>query len=249
MNTHRKTGIIVGVLFLTATVTGMLGDSLVGSILNAPDYLMNVYPNRTQVIIGALISFILGLAIVGIAVFLFPILRKHNEPIALGYVSIRTAEFAILLVWSISPLLLITLSQEYIKAGGPDASPSGPMGNFQTLGAVLIALRHWGWRLVYILNGVLTLMLAYLLYQSKLIPRSISVLGLIGGAVLLLGTALDMFGLIDVDQGAGLLAVLPGGLFELILPIWLFVKGFNSSAIASASAKTEISGAKLAHRN
>ena len=230
MNTHRKTGIIVGVLFLTATVTGMLGDSLVGSILNAPDYLMNVYPNRTQVVIAVLISFVLGLAVVGIAVLLFPILKKHNEPLALGYVSIRTAEFAILLVWSISPLLLITLSQEYIKAGDPDAS------NFQTLGAVLIALRHWAWRLVYLLNGVLTLTLAYLLYQSKLVPRSISVLGLIGGAVLLLGTALDMFGLIDVDQGAGLLVVLPGGLFELILPIWLIVKGFNPSAIDPESA-------------
>jgi hypothetical protein len=230
MNTYRKTAIIVGVLFLTATVTGMLGDSLVGSMLDAPDYLLNVYPNRTQVIIATLISFILGLAVVGIAVLLFPILKKHNEPIALGYVSIRTAEFAILLVWSVSPLLLITLSQEYIKAGDPDAS------NFQTLGAVLIALRHWAWRLVYILNGVLTLMLAYILYQSKLVPRSISVLGLIGGGVLLLGTALDMFGLIDVDQGAGLLVVLPGGLFELILPIWLIVKGFNPSAIDPESA-------------
>jgi hypothetical protein len=233
MNTNRKTGIIVGVLFLTATVTGMLGDSLIGSILNAPDYLINVSENRTQVIIGVLISFILGLAIVGIAAFLFPILKKQNEPIALGYVGIRTAEFAILLVWSISPLLLITLSHEYVKAGDPDAS------SFQTLGAVLIAVRYWAWRLVYILNGVLTLLLSYLLYQSKLIPRSISVLGLIGGAVLLAGTPLDMFGLIDVNQGAGLLTVLPGGLFELILPIWLFVKGFNSSGIASGSAKTD----------
>jgi len=231
MDTNRKTARIVGALFLTATVTGMLGDSLVGSILNAPDYLMNVYPNRSQVIIGVLISFILGLAVVGIAVFLFPILKKHNEPIALGYVGIRTAEFPLILVWSISPLLLITLSQEYVKAGDPDAS------SFQTFGAVLIALRYWAWRLVYIVNGVLTLMLAYLLYKSKLIPRSISVLGLIGGAVLLLGTSLDMFGLLDVNQGAGLLVVLPGGLFELILPIWLFVKGFNSSAITSGSTK------------
>jgi hypothetical protein len=133
-----------------------------------------------------------------------------------------------------SPLLLITLSQEYVKAGAPDAS------SFQTLGAVLIALRLWSWRLIYIINGVATLILAYLLYQSKLIPRSISVLGLIGGAVLLAGTSLAMLGLTDVDQGAGMLAVLPGGLFEFILPIWLFVKGFNSTAIASASAKIDI---------
>jgi len=230
MISNRKTAIIVGVLFLTATATAMLGDSLIGSILNAPDYLMNVYPNRTQVIIGVLIAFIDGLAVVGIAVLLFPILKKHNEPIALGYVGIRTAEFPLILVWLISPLLLITLSQEYVKAGDPDAS------SFQTLGAVLLALRHWAWRLIYIINGVASLMLAYLLYQSKLIPRSISVLGLIGGAVLLLGTSLDMFGLLDVNQGAGLLTVLPGGLFELILPIWLFVKGFNSSATASEPA-------------
>jgi len=185
------------------------------------------------VVTALLISFVLGLAVVGIAVLLFPVLKQHNEPLALGYVSIRTAEFAILLVWSVSPLLLIALSQEYVQAGEPDAS------SFQTLGAVLIALRHWAWRLVYILNGVLTLTLAYLLYQSRLVPRSISVLGLIGGAVLLLGTALDMFGLIDVDQGAGLLVVLPGGLFELILPIWLIVKGFNPSGFDPESAKTD----------
>jgi hypothetical protein len=231
MISNRKTAIIVGVLFLTATATAMLGDSLIGSILNAPDYLMNVYPNRTQVIIGVLIAFIDGLAVVGIAVLLFPILKKHNEPIALGYVGIRTAEFPLILVWLISPLLLITLSQEYVKAGDPDAS------SFQTLGAVLLALRHWAWRLIYIINGVASLMLAYLLYQSKLIPRSISVLGLIGGAVLLAGTSLAMLVLIDIDQGAGLLVVLPGGLFELILPIWLFAKGFNSSAITSGSTK------------
>jgi hypothetical protein len=202
-------------------------------MLNAPDYFVDLYPNRTQVIIGVLIAFFDALAVVGIAVLLFPILKKQNESIALGYVAIRTAEFPILLVWLLSPLLLITVSQEYLKAGAPDAS------SFETLGAVLIALRLWSWQLIYIINGVATLMLAYLLYQSRLIPRSISVLGLIGGAVLLAGTSAAMLGLIDVDQGAGMLAVLPGGLFEFILPIWLIVKGFNSTAIASASAKTD----------
>jgi hypothetical protein len=185
------------------------------------------------VIVGVLISTLIGPSIVGIAVFMFPISRKHNEPIALGYVGIRTAEFPILLVWLISPLVLITLSQEYVSAGDPDTS------TFQIVGAVLIALRYWAWRLVYILNGMATLLLSYLLYRSKLIPRLISVLGLIGGVVLLLGTSLAMFGLVDVDQGAGLLAVLPGGLFELVLPIWLFVRGFNPSAIASGSARTD----------
>jgi hypothetical protein len=230
MNTNRMTGIAVGALFLTATITGMLSDSLVGSILNAPDYLTHVYPNRTQVTIGVLIGFVLGLAVVGIAVLLFPILKKHSEPIALGYVGIRVAEFPMLLVWLISPLLLITLSQGYVEAGSPVAS------SFQTLGAVLLALRHWTWWLVYLINGVATLTLAFLLYRSILVPRFLSVLGLIGGVALLAGTALSLFGLMDIDHGAGLFFVLPGGLFELILPIWLFVKGFNPSAIAAESA-------------
>ncbi len=234
MNTYRKNAIIVGVLFLTATVMGMLAESLVGSILNVQDYLMNVYPNRIQLITGVLITFILGLAVIGIAIFLFPVLKKQSEPLALGYAGIRIAEFPILLVWSISPLLLITISQEFVTAGDTEAS------SLQTFGAVLIGLRNWTWLLVYIINGIATLILAYLLYQSKLVPRWISVLGLIGGAVLLAGTSLAMLGLMDVDQGIGMLAVLPGALFELLLPIWLIVKGFNSSAIASLSASTDI---------
>jgi len=232
MKSYRKTAIIVGVLFLIATATFFIGDSiLIESILGDPDYLINVSENITQVIIGVLIAFIDCIAFVGIAVLMFPILKKHNEPITLGYFGTRIVEFAIILAYIIPPLLLITLSQEYVKAGAPDTS------NLQTLGAVLLAERYWVFRLIYILNGVASLTFCYLLYKSKLVPRFFSVLGLIGGAVLLIGTSLDMLGLIDVNQGAGMLVVIPLGLFELILPIWLFVKGFSSSAIASESAK------------
>jgi hypothetical protein len=222
MSSDRKTAILVGVLFLVATATTILGDSLIASVLDAPDYLSHLYPNKDQVISGVLIAFIDALAVVGIGILLFPILKKQNEAIALGYAGIRIAEFPILLIWLLIPLLLITLSQQYVETAAPD-TPS-----FQTAGAILMALRLWSWRWIYIINGIATLMLASLLYQSKLIPRSISVLGLIGGVVLLAGTSLAMFELIDVDQGIGLVAVLPGGLFELILPLWLFAKGFSS---------------------
>ncbi len=229
MNSNRKIAIIVGVLFLIATATFMLGDSLVNSILDDPDYLNNVSENKTKVIIGVLIAFIDGIAIVGIAVFMFPIFKKHNEPIALGYVGFRITEFAIILVYLISPLLLITLSQEYVKAGAPDAS------NFQTLGAVFQAVRFWAMQMIYIFNFLAGLMLSYLLYKSKLVPRFISVWGFIGYALLLPGTLLSMFGHIDM---LGILIIFAiGGLFEILLPIWLFVKGFNSSAIDSGSAK------------
>ena len=236
MNSNRKTAIIVGVLFLTATATFMLGDSgLIESILDDPDYLITVSENKSQVILGMLIAFIDGIAIIGIAVFLFPILKKHSEPMALGYVGLRIVEFAIIVAYLICPLLLIDLSQEYVKAVAPDAS------YFQTSGTLFLAVRYWTLQIIYIFNGLLTLILSYLLYKSKLVPRFISVLGLVGGAVLLPGALLDMYGHVDTAHGAGMLVFLPGGLFELLLPIWLIVKGFNPSAVASGSAKTKSS--------
>jgi len=234
MNTNIKTARIVGVLFLAAIATFMVGDTLLTEpILNAPDYLIGVSENETQVIMGMLIAFLDGIAIVGIAVLMFPILKKHNEPIALGYVGFRITEFAVIIAYLISPLVLIALSQEYVKAGDPDAS------YFQTLGALFQAGRYWAIQLIYIFNGLAGLMLAYLLYQSKLIPRSISVLGLIGYALLLPGASLDMLGYVDTLHGAGMIVFLPGTLFETLLPIWLMVKGFNSSAIDAGFAKTD----------
>ena len=98
MNTNKMTARIVGALFLTATVMYGIGSGFLGPILNAPDYLINVYPNKTQVIIGVLLELINSVAVVGIAVLMFPILKKHNETIALGYVGIRVIESAILIV-------------------------------------------------------------------------------------------------------------------------------------------------------
>jgi hypothetical protein len=93
--------------------------------------------------------------------------------------------------------------------------------------------------MIYLFTGIGGLIFSYLLYRSKLVPRLISILGLIGYALLFTGTLLDMLGHVDLD-GAGMIVLLPGGLFEIILPIWLIVKGFNPSAIASGSTKTDI---------
>ncbi len=225
MNSNRKTARIVGVLFLTAMVTYFLGDELLGSILNAPDYLINVSANKTQVIIAVLLWLIVGVAVVGIAVMMFPILKQHNESIALGYVGFRIIEFAIIIVHVISPLSLLTLSQEYIKAGAPDAS------YFQTFGTLLLAERYWTGEMVAIVVGLGGLLFCYLLYKSKLIPRFIAVWGLIGYALLFTGVLLEIFGF-----NLGLILFLPGALFELFLGVWLIAKGFNSSVIASGSA-------------
>ncbi len=228
MNSNRKTSIIVGALFLTAIVAWLVGYSLIETIISAPDYLINVSANETRVIIGALIELINSVAVVGIAVMLFPVLKQHNERTALGYVGFRIIEATILVVGLIFPLSLITLSREYVKAGASAAS------YFQTLGDLLLAARYWSGQMVPIFVGLGGLLLCYSLYQSKLIPRFISVWGLIGYALLITVPLLDIFG-----YSSGVILGLPGGLFEIFLAIWLIVKGFNSSVIVSESAKTD----------
>jgi len=236
MNSNRKTARIVGVLFITATVASILATfGFLEPILNAPDYLISVSANETQWIIGVLIDAINSAAVVVIAVMLFPIFKKHNEALALGYVASRIIEAVILIVGHISLLLLLTLSQEYIKAGAPDVS------YFQTLGTLLLAVYDWTFLLgPTIVLSLTALILNYILYQSRLVPRFISVWGLIGAPLMLAAGVLPMFGLVDPFSTISILLGLPLALNEMVLAVWLIVKGFNSSAIDSASAKTDI---------
>ena len=229
MNTHKRTARIVGVLFIIGTVAGVL-SFFGGTIIDDPDYLIKVSENENQIIVGALFILIMGFALAMVPVMMFPIFRKFNEALALGYVVFRGAletvtYFGAVIIW----LLLITLSQEYVKAGAPDAS------YFQTLGTLLLEAADWIDYISTLAFSLGALMFYYLLYQSKLIPRWLSGWGLIGAILVLAVGLLAMFGL---D-----LAILwaPLALQEMVLAVWLIVKGFNPSAIASASAKKELS--------
>ena len=110
MTTDRKTAIIVGVLFISAIVMLYIGEALYKPILDSPDYLDNVYPNRIIVIIGILLEFTKVPAIALIPVFLFPILKKHNEALALGYVGFRFLEAVLLVGIEINKLSLLNVS-------------------------------------------------------------------------------------------------------------------------------------------
>ena len=212
----------MGVLFIVATVSSVIGGLLIESIIDAPDDLVNVSANENQVIIGVLLELTWAASAVGITVLMFPILKKHNESLALGYVGARIFEGFIAAVGAISALLLIALSQEFVNAVAPDAT------YFQTSGALLLAARDWAWwigpMLVFALSA---LIFNYLLYQSKLIPRWLSVWGLIGATLLLAEGLLGMFGLTISTFLAAPIAVQ-----EMVLAVWLIGKGFNSSAIA-----------------
>jgi len=236
MNSNRKTAIIVGVLFIFAIVMLFIGEAFYKPILDSPDYLDNAYPNRIVVIIGILLEFTGVPAVVLISVFLFPILKKHNEALALGYVGFRLFEAGILSVAYISKLSLVNLSQDYLNKGGVDAS------YFQYIGSSIQSVNNWAGTtgLIYLIVFALgSLMLYSVLYKSKLIPRFISAWGFIAAIVLLTGSVLANIDMFTEISGLGLELIFATPIFvaEMMLSIWLIVKGFNPSAIASESAK------------
>jgi hypothetical protein len=227
MNTHRKTAIIVGALFILATVASSLGIFIFSSILDVPNYLISVSANESQVIMAALFMLIDVVAVVGIAIMMYPILKKHNEALALGYVAARTIEGVLFTVYVVILLLLLPLSQEFVKAGVPDAS------YFQTGGTLLRAASDWalslGLRLAFALSA---LILNYLLFNSKLVPRWLSGWGFVGATLVFALLLLEFFG-INLTE----ILDLPIALQEMVFALWLIVKGFNASAIASEPAK------------
>ena len=237
MNTSRKNAIIVGILFITATVAILLSTGFTGYILDAPDYLSKISANENKIIIGALFQFIAAATSAGIAISLYPILRKYNEGLALGSVGFRLIEGVFYIVSALGLLSLLTLSQEYVKAGSPAAS------YFQILGSLMLAVRNWaGFVFGATAFSLGALMYYYVFYQSKLIPRWLSGWGLIGIVLLLSMTLLIMFG--EEPSGMTLLLAVPIFLQEMVLAVWLIVKGFNPSAIASGSPKTDTNEVK-----
>jgi len=227
MNPIKKTAIIVGVLFITATVAYSLSVIFLDPILGGSDYLTKASENEIQVIIGALLVLIDAVAVAGIAIVIYPILKKHNEALALGYVGARIVEGVLFIVNVITILTLLTLSQEFVQTGASDAS------YYQTLGTLLLAAGDWaflfGFGLAFTLSA---LILNYLLYQSKLIPRWLAVWGFVGAALVFAYYLLQPFNINLVE-----ILFLPIAVQEMVFAVWLIVKGFNSSAIAAQSTK------------
>ena len=233
MNTYRKTAISVGVLFIIATVMNVLGNTIfLKPILDAPDYLIKISANENQMIIGVLLVLISAFASASIAIWLYPILKKHHEALALGSVGFRVMEGMLYIIGVVGLLSLLTLSQEYVKAGASNASL------FQISGTLLLAVKKWAGQLGVIAFTMGALMYYYVFYQSKLVPRWISGWGFLGAALSLAAALLTISGQIIPFSTVFILLQLPIGVQEMVLAVWLIVKGFNPSAVASLSAKT-----------
>lgn len=232
MNTNRKTAALVGVLYIIGTVAGVLSVLVTQPILSSSDYLAKIATNENQIIIGALFVLTMGFALAMVPVLLFPILKKHNEVLALGYLVFRGAlETVTYIATVICWLFLILISHEYAAAGASN------IDYVQTLGALFLEGGDSVSNILVIVFSLDALMLYTLLYQSKLIPRWISVWGFI--AILLhFSTAfLILFHLVDSGMSATVAIInLPIFLQEMVMAVWMIAKGFNPSAIAPVAS-------------
>jgi Domain of unknown function (DUF4386) len=243
MKSNRKTAILVGMLFIIGTVSGVLSLVFVKPVLDAPDYLAKIGASQSQIVIGALLVLTMGLALALVPVLMFPILRKHNEVLALGYVVFRGALETVTYIASvISWLLLVPLSQAYVQDGILDPS------YFQVLGVLARKAAEYSATLTSIIFPLGAIMFYSVLYQSKLVPRWLSVWGLIGVALHFVAAGLlGMFGFTGQMSMIQDLAALPIFIQEMVMAIWLIVKGFDPSAMTSGSSQTNMTKYELAH--
>jgi hypothetical protein len=226
MDYYRKIAIIVGVLFIIYTGVDILSFLFLGSV-TATDYLVSVSANAGLVGTGALLLLIGGVCGGGIAITLYPVLKKFNAALALGAVGFRVSEGVLRFVAVGSYLLLITLSQQFVQAGAPDSS------YFQTLGALVYAGNRWGNVLSVLPFSVGALLYYIIFYRTKLVPRWISGWGLVAAILLMVSSALVTVGLIVPFSTTQVIMNLPMLPQELVLAAWLIAKGFNPSVIAS----------------
>jgi len=219
MSPLRKTALVAGVLYLL-TFVSIPTLALYGSV-HDPNYIVGHGPD-TALLVGGVLEVIVALAGIGTAVVLYPVLKRQNEAAALGLVGSRVLEAAGILAGVACLLTIVSLRQ---AGAGPDALVTG-----QTLAVLYDRINLLSQSLMPIVNDLL---LGYLLYKSRLVPRVLPWLAFIGAALLLVSDAAVLFGVVERVSVLPAIAVLPVALFEFSLGVYLTVKGFKPSPITA----------------
>ena len=239
MKTYRMNAVMAGILYFLGTVFGILSGVVGGEVLSSfsfgiplvgVDLLGIVVANSSRITGGAFLILMMGISLVAMTVFLYPIFRKDSEELAMGMVLFRGAlEGTFYFLSALGFLNLVALGNEYIASGADSAA-------LQSMGNVLYQVQD---RLapvgpIFFLIGTTCLYLSF--YRTRLIPRWLSVWGLIAVVFYMASTLLKFF---HMDTGYGFYLQMVLAPQEMVMAVWLIVKGFNPSAIAFLSAKTE----------
>ena len=224
----RRTALIAGVFFVLTFISSITAVALYAPLLGHPGYVLGAGAD-TQIAWGALCEIVLGITNIGTAVVLYPVVRRQSESIALGYVASRIVESVLIAVGILSLLSVTTLRQAFAAAPGGDA------GSFLVAARSLLALHDW----TFLLGpGLLAgfgngLLLGYLMYRSRLVPRGMALIGLIGGPLVFLSGIGVLFGLHEQSSVTSAIATAPEFVWEAALGIWLIAKGFRPAGVAA----------------
>jgi uncharacterized protein DUF4386 len=226
----RTNALVAGVLFIVATAASLLSGPFLAPVTGS-GYLADAATHHTQVATGVLLGLIAALAAPGIALALYPVLRRFGEGLALGAVAFRTIEGIFYALGLLELLSLSTLSRQFLDAGAPADR------HYTTLGDTMLAQYHGladvGLLLAFSVGG---LMYYLVFYRSKLIPTWLSVWGIAGTVLLMVAAALLIFGVIGPLSATQVALAIPIAVQEMVLAVWLIVKGFNPSALVSRQA-------------
>ena len=215
--TYRKTATTVGVIYIMGMVVGIGGNILIQSILGVPDYLATLGSNSMLLAIGAMLWLLAAAGDAAHGMLMFPVLNRHSQRNAVSYLGARVIDAVFVAVMVLFILLQLPVASEYMKAVAANAA------FLQSLGNVFTQAQLYAYHFGMLTVGCAGLMLNYAFYRARLLPRVLGVWGLVGYAVILCGSVLEIMGF-----NLNLLHTLPGGLWELFVGVWLIVKGFNA---------------------
>jgi hypothetical protein len=223
--THRTAARVVGVLFIAATVAFSLSVVVLDPILGANEYLASIGANGFRAGAGTLLELINHIAVVGIAVVIFPILRRFSKRVAVGYVAARSIESVLFAVGTMHLVALAHLSQAFVSAGAP------PGSYFDTIGRMLLAGHDWdNAGLLFTAFSIGALMLNWVLFRTRLVPRWLSGWGLVAAVLILAARIIVMSGF-RLSSSTVFTMDAPIMVQEMVFAVWLIAKGFDADAL------------------
>ena len=224
----RNNARVSGIFYLVTFAASIPALLLIGPILNNPDYIVSA-GSDTRVLIGCLLDVVNALACIGTAVAVFPVVRRQNESMAVGFVTSRMFEAAVIMIGVVSLLAVVTLRQEVAGSAGADTS------SLVTTGQALVAVRDYTFQFGPNMSaGINALLFGTLLYRSRLVPRIIPTVGLIGAPLLIAASVATVLGL--TEQGSvWFVGAIPVAAWELAVGVWMTVKGFRRSPVTGTA--------------
>jgi hypothetical protein len=217
----RRTAAIVGALFIIATASSIASIPFLGNDLDEPDYILGLPDIENDVVIAAMLMTILAISLIGIGALMFPVLKEQTEGLGMAYTGFRLVEAIFIIFSTVCLLGMLSIGQDYTAGLLDEAST-------RSIGELLATLRDWSFLFgTVIFLGLGCLTLNYILYRSVLVPRWLSIFGLIGGVGILIYGIMGLFGTETNSLDASSLLAAPIAVQEMVFASWLIIKGFN----------------------